>query len=303
MYLTRLPDHSAPGFDEQAHFSRFSQYNIIVNAFSSEISCDNHVGCLSIKTIMTGQEWYTVDGRHIAVHPGQFLILNDGHNYSYRIPKGDGTRVLSIFFQKDFAASVFQDTLSPEEQLLDDPFCQSTPTPEFFQTLHGVEPYFAKSLAELVTRLDTYGDETNRCDEDLVFLLQYLLRTYRSDRQLSRQVDAAKPSTRKEIYKRLCIAKDVLHSYYHEPLDLSQLSAHACLSTPQLIRHFKSVFGRTPYQYLIDIRLQHAAYLLMQTPDDIQHITWASGFNDPSAFCRAFRTRYGASPGQFRARR
>jgi AraC family transcriptional regulator len=76
-----------------------------------------------------------------------------------------------------------------------------------------------------------------------------------------------------------------------------------CLSTPQLVRQFKSVFGRTPYQYLIDIRLQHAAYLLMQTPDDIRDITWASGFNDTSAFCRAFRAAYGTSPGQFRTRR
>ena len=154
-----------------------------------------------------------------------------------------------------------------------------------------------------MTRLDTYGDNTNRCDEDLVFLLRYLLRTYRLDRQLSRQVNAVKPSTQKEIYKRLCIAKDILHSCYQEPLDLLQLSARACLSTPQLIRQFKSVFGRTPYQYLIDIRLQRAAYLLLQTADDIRDITWASGFNDTSAFCRAFRAAYGISPGQFRSRR
>jgi AraC family transcriptional regulator len=75
------------------------------------------------------------------------------------------------------------------------------------------------------------------------------------------------------------------------------------MSTPQLVRHFKTVFGRTPYQYLIDIRLRHAAYLLMQTKDDIRDITWASGFNDPSAFCRAFRAAYGTSPGQYRTRR
>jgi AraC family transcriptional regulator len=302
MYFTRLPDHSAPGFDEQAHFSQFSRHNLIFNAINPGISCDNHVGCLSIKTVLSGEEWYQVDGRQIAINPGQFLILNDAQDYSYRIQKGNA-HGLSIFFQKDFATSVFRDTLYPEEQLLDDPSCHHIPIPEFFQTLHDVKPDLAKSLAALVTRLDTFGYETNRCDEDLVFLLQYFLRTYRSDRHLSRRVDAVKPGTRKEIYKRLCIAKDVLHTYYQEPLDLSELSALSCLSTPQLIRQFKSVFGRTPYQYLIDIRLQHAAHLLMQTQDDIRHITWASGFIDPSAFCRAFRTRYGASPGQYRTRR
>jgi AraC family transcriptional regulator len=302
MYFTSLPDHTAPGFNEQAHFSRFSRYNLIFNARSPEIYCDNHVGCLSIKTILAGEEWYTVGGRQIAINPGQFLILNDAQNYSYRIQKGNA-HSLSVFFQKDFAASVFNDMLHPEEQLLDDPSRRHTPAPEFFQTLHAIEPDLTKRLTVLTTRLDTYGDDSNRTDEELVFLLQYLLRIFRRDRQLSRQVDAAKPSTQKEIYKRLCIAKDVLHTYYKEPVDLSQLSAHACLSTPQLIRQFKSVFGRTPYQYLIDIRLHHAAHLLVQTAEDIRDITWASGFNDPSAFCRAFRTRYGTSPGQFRAQR
>jgi AraC family transcriptional regulator len=302
MYITRLPDHTAPGFDEQAHFSQFSRHNVICNAFSHAIHCDNHVGCLSIKTVLSGEEWYQVEGRHIAVRPGQCLILNHAHNYSYRIHKGNSAHGLSLFFQKDFAASVFQDMLFPEEQLLDDPSDDRTSTPEFVQTLHSVEPELAKGLTLLRTRLDTYGDDPNRTDEELVFLLQYLLRAYRSDLQLSGQVDAVKPGTRKEIYKRLCIAKDLLHSYYCAPLDLSVLSARACLSTPQLVRHFKSVFGRTPYQYLIDIRLRHAAELLKETRDTTLEITWRCGFEDPSAFCRAFRTRYGASPGEFRAR-
>jgi AraC-like DNA-binding protein len=310
MYFTSLPDHSAPGFDEQAHFNQFSRHNVIFNAYSPAIQCDDHIGCLSIKTILTGEEWYSVDGRHVAVRPGQFLILNDDQNYSYCIRAADGARGLSIFFQKEFAASVLHDMLQAEEQLLDDPSGHRdnpsghrNPTPEFFQTLHATEPDLAGSLSSLVTRLDTYGDDPNRTDEELIFLLQYLLRTYRSDKQLYRQVDAVKPATQKEIYKRLCIAKDVLHSFYQEPLDLAELSTRACLSTPQLVRQFKSVFGRTPYRYLVDLRLRHAAYLLMQTPDDIRDITWRCGFNDPSAFCRAFRTAFGLSPGQFRTRR
>ena len=73
-------------------------------------------------------------------------------------------------------------------------------------------------------------------------------------------------------------------------------------STAQLIRQFKSVFGRTPYQYLIDIRLRQAAGLLEQTSDHVSEITWRCGFNDPSAFGRAFKVAYGISPEQFRTR-
>jgi AraC family transcriptional regulator len=323
MYFTTLPDHNAPGFDEQAHFSRFSQHNVIFNAFSRESHCDDHVGCLSLKTVLSGEEWYQVDGRHVAVRPGQFLILNDDQRYSSSIHKGNGAQSLSVFFQQEFAASVFHDMLRPEEQLLDNPHDLHHPrdlrhprdlsdprhphvprfsTPEFFQTLHPIEPNLAAALTSLLTRLDIEGDDQSRTDEQLVFLLQYLVRAYRSDRQFLQQVNAVKPSTKREIYKRLCTARDILHSFFQEPLDLSDLSTRACLSTPQLIRQFKAVFGQTPYQYLVDIRLRHAAKSLKETSTPVTEITWRSGFNDPSAFCRAFRTAYGISPEQFRTR-
>jgi AraC-like DNA-binding protein len=300
MYFTTLPDHTAPGFDEQIHFSRFSQQNVIFNAFSPVSYCDKHVGCFSLKTVLSGEEWYGVDGRQIAIRPGQFLILNDKQDYSCRIQKGSGARVLSVFFQKEFAASVFHDMVRREDELLDDPSDRKDKTPEFFQTLHAVEPDLGKSLSSLIARLEDYGDDSNRIDEGLVPLLQYLVGTCRSDRQFLRQVDAVKPGTKKEIYKRLCVARDILHTFFREPLELSELSARACLSMPQLIRQFKSVFGRTPYQYLVDIRLRHAAELLKESSAPIREIVWHCGFNNASAFGRAFKSAYGIPPEKFR---
>lgn len=302
MYYTTLPDHSAPGFDESGHFDRFSRHNVIFNAFSSQSNCDNHIGCLSLKTILAGEEWYQVDGRQLTVRRGQFLILNDNQTYSCRIHKGQATRVLSVFFQREFAASVFHDISLTNDQLLQSPFDDTAKTPEFVQTLHTIEPDFAGSLSQLITELDTNGDDPNCIDEKLVFVLHYLLRTYRKDNRLAQRIDAIKPATKREIYRRLCVAKDILHSSFHETIDLAGLCRQVLLSRPQLIRQFKSVFGRTPYQYLIDLRLRHAAESLQETPAPVREIAWHSGFTDPSAFCRAFRTAYGLSPEQFRTR-
>src|SRR5882724_5501463 len=74
MYFTSLPDHTKPGFDEQAHFGKFKTHNVIFNALSSGVHCDHHVGCLSLKTVLQGEEWYGVNHRHVALRPSQFLI-------------------------------------------------------------------------------------------------------------------------------------------------------------------------------------------------------------------------------------
>ena len=116
MYLTSLPDHSDPGFDEQLHFSRFQQHNMVFDAVSSRSWCARHVGCLSIKTIHSGEEWYGVDGRQLAVRPGQFLILNNDQEYSCHIDTTEKVSVFSVFFKKDLASSILHDALSREER-------------------------------------------------------------------------------------------------------------------------------------------------------------------------------------------
>ena len=84
MYFTSLPDHQKPGFDEELHFSQFKQHNIIFNALAGKSHNVHHVGCLSIKRILSGEEWYTIDNHQLALRPGRFLILNDEQDYFCR---------------------------------------------------------------------------------------------------------------------------------------------------------------------------------------------------------------------------
>jgi AraC-like DNA-binding protein len=302
MYFTQLPDHESPGFDEQLHFSRFKKHNIIFNAKSKTAHCDEHVGCLSFKTVLAGEEWYGIGNRQLAVRPGQFLILNDDQPYSCRIQKQETTKVFSVFFKREFANAVLKDSTTTDAALLDDPGTNTTRQPEFFQTLYPIETPLRQQLSTFITHLQANNYTPDTIDEHLVFLLSRLIQTQRSEGAKTAKVNALKESTRLEIFKRLCIAKDLLHSKYKEPLDLETLSTAACLSIPQLIRQFRTVFHETPHRYLVKLRLQEAARLLKDTTIPIQEITWRCGFEDPSAFGRAFKTAFGAPPEKFRSR-
>jgi AraC family transcriptional regulator len=296
MYLTSLPDHDQPGFDEQSHFDRFGKYNIIFNALSRQSHCDNHVGCFSFKTVLQGEEWYGINSHQLAIRPGQFLILNDEQDYSCRIDKGESVRVISVFFKKAFAAAVFQDALSKELNSLDNPFSTKGASPEFFQTLNAVNPELQVHLNMLISFLENSGYDSDRVDEHLIFLLRHLLKTHHAELFRAKRVNAVKATTKKEIYKRLCTAKDILHSSYMNTLDLNFISEAACLSVPQLVRQFKSVFHTTPHQYLSEIRLKHAAELLKLTDKPVSEIAWSCGFENVSAFCRVFKLAYGIQP-------
>ncbi|NQX56968.1 helix-turn-helix transcriptional regulator [Pedobacter panaciterrae] len=299
MYLTSLPDHSSPDFNEELHFSRFKEHNVIFNTTSSFSFCDDHVGCLSFKTILEGEEWYGINNRRLAIRPGQFLILNNEQNYSCNIDTHERVRGISVFFKKEFASSVFNDTLKKDNELLDNPFLIHNAQPEFFQTLNAIEPEVQFQLARLISDLETHG-YNGGAEEHLVFFLHYLISTLKSESRQAAEVSAVKLSSKMEIYRRLCIAKDFLHSTFMEKHDLDTLSSNACLSVPQLVRQFKSVFKTTPYQYLIQIRLDRAVELLKNSNKPVHEITWQCGFENVSAFCRAFKSAYGTQPLIFR---
>ena len=212
MYFTSHPDHSKPGFDEQLHFSKFKQHNIIFNALTSKSHCERHVGCLSIKTVLNGEEWYGIDRRQLAVRKGQFLILNESQEYSSRIDTTEKIRTVSVFFKKEFVCSVFRDALYKEEVLLDTPFEPGEKLLEFYQTLYNTDHYLEQNLSHLITALNNFGYNVNMVDEHLFILLRDMIRTYKKDVKSLDNVKAIKVKTRKEIFKRLSIAKDFMHS-------------------------------------------------------------------------------------------
>jgi len=301
MYFTRLPDETEPGYDEQRHFGKFGKYNIVFNASADESRCDQHVGCLSLKAVLKGEEWYGVGNREIAVRSHQFLVLNNDQPYSYRINSGVSARIVSIFFKKEFAAAVLKDALYTEDELLGDPHHTGEKMPEFFQTLHQAGPALQWQLSGLVASLDKHGYNNCMVDEHLVWLLHHLISVQQAELCRSKNVNAIKASTKAEIYKRLVVARDMLHSSFFDNPNLNSIGETACLSVPQLVRQFKAVFNITPHQYLTRVKLEHAAHLLRSTQQPLQQITWLCGFEDVSAFCRAFKGAYGIQPARFRS--
>jgi AraC family transcriptional regulator len=300
MYFTNIPDHKSPTFNEELHFSQFNHHNIIFNVKPERAYCEQHKGFLSIKVVSSGEEWYQINNQEVAVRPGQFLILNEGQDYTCRVDSPHDLKIQSVFFTKEFSSSVFRDVLSEEDDLLDIPF-EHGQSLEFFQKLYKTDEIVTHKFDGLISLLNDGGYKAGLVDEHLIFLLRYMIGAHKKEVKRVKEVKALKPSTQKEIYKRLCVAKDFMHSTFADDMDLSQIGNSSCLSVPQLVRQFKSVFGSTPHQYLLQVRLRNARLLLRNSSLPVNEITWKCGFENVSAFCRAFKTKYGHSPLHFRA--
>jgi len=94
--------------------------------------------------------------------------------------------------------------------------------------------------------------------------------------------------------------KSFLDAEYTRNISLEGLSSVFGYSKDHLIRIFKGVFDVTPHQYLIRVRMEQAAWLLVNTALSAEQIAENVGYTDFSAFYRAFYGAYGISPGGYR---
>jgi AraC-like DNA-binding protein len=80
---------------------------------------------------------------------------------------------------------------------------------------------------------------------------------------------------------------------------LSDMANECGLSVSHFTRAFKTSFGRSPYRWLLERRIECAKALLLADELPIADIAVRSGFSDQAAFTRAFRRIVGDSPARW----
>lgn len=85
-----------------------------------------------------------------------------------------------------------------------------------------------------------------------------------------------------------------------EPLQLVEIADFVGLSRRQIERLFQQHMGRSPARYYLEIRLDRARHLLMQSTMPVVDVAIACGFVSASHFSKCFREMYGKSPLQER---
>jgi AraC family transcriptional regulator len=88
---------------------------------------------------------------------------------------------------------------------------------------------------------------------------------------------------------------------YAQPLAIDDLARTARMSRYHFSRRFRAATGRSPYQYVQEVRVARAAELLRRGRAGVTEVAFAVGFSDPSRFARAFRARFGATPARWAA--
>ncbi len=97
-------------------------------------------------------------------------------------------------------------------------------------------------------------------------------------------------------HPKLLAVIERMETNLEEPLSRTELAGNARLSTRQLERLFRKYLNRSPARYYLELRLNKARLLLLQTNMSVIDVALACGFVSASHFSKCYRDFFGRTP-------
>jgi len=135
---------------------------------------------------------------------------------------------------------------------------------------------------------DDHGEELAGAVAD-----QLIYTTIRTDQDTQRLSVPTRIGVR---HPKLSSVIQMMELNIEEPISPAVLAREVGMSTRQLERLFRRYLNRSPKRYYMELRLQKARNLLMQTDMSVINVALACGFASPSHFSKCYRAQYKTTP-------
>ena len=103
-----------------------------------------------------------------------------------------------------------------------------------------------------------------------------------------------------KLSRRLTQAFEYMQAHFREDVTLDTLAREAGISRFHFARQYKAFHGLAPHQHLVQMRIQNARELLLNTDLAVLDVALESGYEHGGHFAAAFKAATGSSPESFR---
>ncbi len=230
-----------------------------------------------IHTVMEGKGVFSVGGKKYELERGKAFLIYPGEETWYRADDEEPWYYMWIGFQG----------YRCEEYLKHMGFSKDNPVVEIREA-DRVKEYMLHMLS---ARKLTVEDELIRMSQLLQILALFIKENRISGKKQIQDYPAA-------VYVRYAI--DYMQIHYREKVKIDNIADIIGISRSYLAGMFKKELGISPQEYLIHLRLEHAAEMLKSTTEPINIVAFQCGYPDALSFSKAFKRRYGMSPKEYR---
>ncbi len=221
--------------------------------------------------ILSGKGFFEKEGKRWELQAGEGFLIFPGESTRYGARKTDPWEYCWIGFAGDEAREILEE-------------CGLTQSSPIY------EDHSRGLLQEELLRLiDSFGD----LGENRYTLLGRLYLCFSHMAQKGRKKGEAGESY---VNKAL----NFIHRNFSYEISVEQVARAVGIDRTYLYRLFRQQTGKSPKEYLTELRLKSAAGMLRKTKLSVTEVAFSCGYKEASLFARHFKSLYGISPLAYR---
>lgn len=261
---------------------------------------ENAFRSFSLKYVIDRCIYYKAGSKQYVVNAGDFLLACKQPGVNAYFESRQIVKSICIDVCPSTVAEAFAVMNAKGNPNLDNYLAGYFKMPEFFETVcpAHIAP-FGKKL-DALARAVAAGEAASHINKEwFLDLVEKIIYHEYGNHLALNNLPATRLETRKEILRRLHIARQYMDTYFLHIGEIKQVAIACNMSEFHFFRSFRQAFGITPYQYLIAKRLETAMKLIQSGEMSVTAIATHCNFPDVFTFSKAFKRRYLASPTYF----
>ncbi len=229
----------------------------------------------------------SIESETFLLKKGDALFVNSKALHRYQ--SEEDMKIPNILFSKDFIAKQDSELYS---QYLE---------PILLSSCNSIVFHKEKDEKIIALLLDIF-EKAKKEKRDLLDIQISVLSLWRSffEEYVSSFAQRGQDKNRKAV-SRCRIMIEYIMEYYQEQISLEDIASSCNVSESEALRCFRTSIQTTPFDYLINFRIQRAKKLLLTTDDTIRSIAAQVGMGNINYFNRVFKKRCGMTPSCYRA--
>ncbi|MEO1258897.1 MAG: AraC family transcriptional regulator [Bacteroidota bacterium] len=247
-----------------------------------------------------GKEPYYVDGKFYQAGQGEYFIFNTQQEARAAGVFKEKVEGYCIFITEQTINEVARAIGMPLKKSLASPFHHTWQQHAFLTKTYDLkENSFGQYLHRLrYTLQQSSGGQLMDWDAFYFSLAEQFLLAHRQINRHLRAIPSASKLTRREIYRRISLAHCYILDNFAEPFSLDELTRVAFFSKYHIVRLYKKIYGRTPYQHVLQLRIEKAKELLMKNYSPTE-VAMQLSFADRRSFGKVFKRLVGVAPSAY----
>lgn len=240
--------------------------------------------CFEMFYVRSGSCRFLINEEIHDVSPGRIILIPPMVLHYTRYLSGSCTRTVILFRQEDV-----------EEDVL-----RCMPGPESFLSEAGVFEVPEEHRPRLEDWISRIEEVDRFPDVRSVLVRKYALQELLLFCSRVCSFSPGRPAEIRTSDRQVLSAARYICEHYMQPITSNDVARAVGFSPNYLSRKFRTAAGIGLHEYLVFIRLHHAAQELVSSPDSITDIALRCGFTDGNYFKDSFKKVYGVTPRFYR---